>query len=291
MKKSCQRWCWLLLGSLMVGCGLVQINGKPLGGETHSSPPQKAEPREFESNETAEPAPPHKHQPKDSGDVDSGPRRASPVATPTVDHSDGVVVLPAGFSPAYVLFYYDCPIATGGANVDVFLACGRTKKKSMVCRWVGSSMFALDPAGDEEASKQKSDAFSATVLVDNSNTLSFATASSGTSVQIKLKAEQSTLTRRADNGEAVVCKGTSETAAQFTQILAKFRKDVEARRAAEEEENRVNEGREQNEPERTRPTSSSPRPKGSERGRMCGKDSDCQSGSCEMQNRTRGTCK
>jgi hypothetical protein len=121
--------------------------------------------------------------------------------------------------------------------------------------------------------------------------LSFATASSGTSVQIKLKAEQSTLTRRADNGEAVVCKGTSETAAQFTQILAKFRKDVEARRAAEEEENRVNEGREQNEPERTRPTSSSPRPKGSERGRMCGKDSDCQSGSCEMQNRTRGTCK
>ena len=30
--------------------------------------------------------------------------------------------------------------------------------------------------------------------------------------------------------------------------------------------------------------------KGTERGRMCGKGSDCQSGSCKMENRTRGRC-
>jgi len=35
---------------------------------------------------------------------------------------------------------------------------------------------------------------------------------------------------------------------------------------------------------------STSKPKGSERGRMCSKNKDCQSGSCKMENRTRGRC-
>lgn len=35
---------------------------------------------------------------------------------------------------------------------------------------------------------------------------------------------------------------------------------------------------------------STSKPKGSAKGRMCSKDKDCASGSCKMENRTRGRC-
>lgn len=40
----------------------------------------------------------------------------------------------------------------------------------------------------------------------------------------------------------------------------------------------------------SKPATPAPKPKGSKRGAMCGKPSDCASGSCKMLNKTRGQC-
>jgi len=41
----------------------------------------------------------------------------------------------------------------------------------------------------------------------------------------------------------------------------------------------------------SKPAKTAPTPKGSARGRMCSKSKDCQSGVCEMENKTRGRCR
>ena len=73
-------------------------------------------------------------------------------------------------------------------------------------------------------------------------------------------------------------EGLCRTPAEIQQL-----QELRARREQEREEVREEE-----------PSPSSPAakgtPKGSAKGRMCGKDKDCQSGACKMENKTRGRC-
>ncbi|MEO8549687.1 MAG: hypothetical protein ABI678_06930 [Kofleriaceae bacterium] len=66
---------------------------------------------------------------------------------------------------------------------------------------------------------------------------------------------------------------------------------IQANRVHEEEERKERaESRANDDAESSAPAASKPA-KGSARGRMCSKDKDCASGSCAMENKTRGRCR
>lgn len=264
-----------LLCGLVVGCGLVQVNGKTLGGEPKGSAPLKESASDSPSSD-AERAPVNRAHPRKDAASDASVARdrrddTPAPAVPTVDHGDGAVRLPARFAPAFVLAFFDCALATGGAKADVYLACAREKRTSMICRWVSNNILALDVARDGSV-----DAFAATIETDRASKIAFSTPRAITRVRIEPQDYNATLVRSEASPQPGTCKGRYLTTADYKEMLREGEKAV-AKQQEERERQEAADGAADDEP-RGQARDTKAAPKGI--GEQCAWNDDCKSKHC-----------
>lgn len=118
----------------------------------------------------------------------------------------------------------------------------------------------------------------APITVDSAKSVSFATPAKKFQFSGDVKSGTAILAL-ADGSK---CKGKYYAHDEWSGMAAKYRE----RHPVEDNESRSRANR----GDRPEPAPTTSKPTGSERGRMCGKPSDCQSGVCKMENKTRGRC-
>ena len=210
----------------------------------------------------------------------TGSSIATPVgAGPKID---GEVALPSAFEPTFVMLFSHSkcrPELPGAAEASATLfECARSGKKSVICtiRSIGGDSRLSD------ARAVPQHAIDMAIVADTPKMMKLATAVGAIQLNGDLKRFASTLIQPGPP-RRVKCNGMNST-------IKEWRQQQQQMRDKEDEESGA--GLTSNAPSRSEPapSSASPTHKGLEHGRMCGRDSECESGSCKMENKTRGRC-
>ncbi len=202
------------------------------------------------------------------GKLSPGPRTAVAPSVPTPkgrgsDELDGAMPVPASFVTQFFVGFgsADCSFRRRPGKDLLMFRCARSGPKALTCT-VGSN-----------------EAFRATITTDTGSSLAFATPNNQLTFRANLKSKAASLTVRTAAGASSTCEGMYAT-----------EKDLPPPKPAPRSAPDDDDDDDDDDAPSTSPRRNDPAPKGSARGRMCGKNSDCQSGSCKMENRTRGRC-
>lgn len=189
---------------------------------------------------------------------------------------DGEIAVPSTFAPTFVmLFVHDCPLDLSEVHGDAALfECRRTDKKAVTC----TIRNAESSAELWRVNKEPQHALEAVIATDTASALNFATPVGALQVKTNLKSKAVVLTQR-----SVTCKGNYLTPAQWTDMKKELRAGDTTPATSQSQSSDDSSAP-------SRPAATPTRQKGLDRGRMCGRDSECESGSCKMENRTRGRC-
>ncbi|MFT3693785.1 MAG: RICIN domain-containing protein [Kofleriaceae bacterium] len=183
---------------------------------------------------------------------------------------DGEIAEPHNHKLDLAMIVYDCSLEIPGqpatANARVF-RCYRDGS-DMVCR-VQSAMDMDEVFGNTPGQK----AFRAAISKDTGSTVVFATPKGVFKFTTDTKAQTVSIKQ----ARSICAKGQSLDAETFRGMS----KTYHEKHPVEDHQSYQSGG-----PVKAAPTA----PKGDEKGRMCGKPSDCQSGVCKMENKTRGRC-
>ena len=202
---------------------------------------------------------------------------------------DGEIAIPRALKPNFLLVFAEgCAMSVPDLPdaVATVLECARSG--SAVTCTVRSMTAMLDLTSE---SMRPQHAFTASVSTDTRDTLTFTTPNGALKVQTALKDKSSKLTQRG-SGRSGVCEGIYLLPARWAQFKADVGMPAAARHADPVPDDGDDDG--DGDGQRDRPSPSRPaapaKKKGLDRGRMCGKDKECDSGTCKMENRTRGRC-
>ena len=203
---------------------------------------------------------------------------------PDPNRLDGEVAIPRPWKPTFVLYFVtkDCafPVPDVPTTAATLMECARTGAAGVTCT-TRSIVPHADPFGENLRPQH---AFSATVTQDTPDNLTFATPAGAFSMDIRLEERSTTLTRRGAK-RPTSCQGGYYTSVQWAQT----KHDID--NAADSSDEAADSGDESPRENRSPSRPSGPtKKKGLDRGRMCGKDAECDSGACKMENRTRGRC-
>ena len=127
------------------------------------------------------------------------------------------------------------------------------------------------------------------VTKDTTKTLELTTPKGEVTISYDVSADVTTLTQT--KRRLTTCEGNYFTLDAWKK-LQQYMRDEDAKPSSSgSSEDDGNDAEDVRSPSSSSaPAPSRSKPKGLEHGRMCGKDSECQSGSCKMENRTRGRC-
>ena len=196
---------------------------------------------------------------------------------------DGAGTSARRFSPTFVVVTKPCSLLLPTREPDIQPFTTKNKELAFQCQLDGGNVECSINHTDDLGTRDYM--FTAPILKNTSKALQFATPKRLIDVSADVKTGDATVSQRGPNG-AVTCDATYVTIETWNKVLREMR---EKQRASSR-----NSGGGGYAPA---PTTSSPRaeprppaPKGSAKGHMCGKNKDCQSGVCAMENKTRGRC-
>lgn len=204
---------------------------------------------------------------------------------------DGEVTLHGSWKPSFVMLFQrdKCRLEIAGtakAKADLF-ECERTAKSATCKIRSVSPLSALWQASAPVAQHT----ILLTVTKETAKSLELTTPNGEITISASMKTKDATLTQT--KRRQITCVGTYVT----TEVWRTFQQDQreEDSKLASEPTTDASGTDDAGEaaPSSGHSSSSAPassKPKGLAHGRMCGKDSECESGSCKMENRTRGRC-
>ncbi len=203
---------------------------------------------------------------------------------------DGEVTIHGSWNPSFSLLFFrrDCPLdipGTANADTDVF-ECERTAKAA-TCKVRSapvSTVWQVKPPVAQHT-------ILLTITKDTATKLELSTPRSEITISSNLKTGGATLAQ--NKRRKITCEGHYLTPAAWRAMQQEMRSQ-EAKQTARDSSDEDRSGAtDAPSTDRASSPSSTParsKPKGLAHGRMCGKDSECESGSCKMENRTRGRC-
>lgn len=197
---------------------------------------------------------------------------------------DGAVTTNRRFQPSFVIFTKACSLLLPTGDPDARPYTTRNQRHVFFCERTKAEVVCSINRFDDLGSRDYM--FTAAVISDTTKTLQFATPKRLIDATVDTKSAQATVAQTTPSG-ASRCDGDYLTIEAWERIL----RDAEAEQRAA---SRNSGGGGQPSAPRTSsppPASRAPAPKGDPKGRMCSKDKDCQSGSCAMENKTRGRCR